>query len=129
MCHTAIIRHPKRYYRYKQENRKNNIEMLEKYTNINYETTLKDILSIPENLRVKALKEKLDYIASITPQLLDTFQDEEIYTLFQNNKQFLEYYSKIHYDLYEEKYRIRDISTTPTYAIYNRITNIKNNDC
>ena len=27
MCHTAIIRHPKRYYRYKQENRKNNIEM------------------------------------------------------------------------------------------------------
>ena len=82
----------------------NQNEMLEKYTNINYETTLKDILSIPENLRVKALKEKLDYIASITPQLLDTFQDEEIYTLFQNNKQFLEYYSKIHYDLYENKY-------------------------
>ena len=106
----------------------NQNEMLEKYTNINYETTLKDILSIPENLRVKALKEKLDYIASITPQLLDTFQDEEIYTLFQNNKQFLEYYSKIHYDLYENKYRIRDISTTPCYAIYNRITNIKNND-
>lgn len=106
----------------------NQNEMLEKYTNINYETTLKDILSIPENLRVKALKEKLDYIAFITPQLLDTFQDEEIYTLFQNNKQFLEYYSKIHYDLYEDKYRIRDISTTPCYAIYNRITNIKNNE-
>ena len=106
----------------------NQNEMLEKYANINYETTLKDILSIPENLRVKALKEKLNYISFITPQLLDTFQDEEIYTLFQNNKQFLEYYSKIHYDLYEEKYRIRDISTTPTYAIYNRITNIKNND-
>ena len=106
----------------------NQNEMLEKYANINYETTLKDILSIPENLRVKALKEKLNYISFITPQLLDTFQDEEIYTLFQNNKQFLEYYSKIHYDLYEEKYRIRDISTTPTYAIYNRITNIKNNE-
>ena len=36
----------------------NQNEMLEKYTNINYETTLKDILSIPESLRVKALKEK-----------------------------------------------------------------------